>query len=110
MDINQLLGRPVHVRGADLFMVPVAAVIRTIDPDSKSLHLEFMPPVQIGAQTYPFAVAHPRLQRDDLDVLLRSGVLGCAITCVPQDRYDAAKPFDLSWWRGGGAVVADVVL
>lgn len=110
MDVNQLVGRQVHVRGADLFGASVAAVIRAIDPDSKSLQLEFMPSAQIGSQTYTFAIAHPRLQRDDLAVLLSSGVLGCAVTCVPLDRYDPAQPFDLSWWRGGAAAIADLVL
>jgi hypothetical protein len=110
MDLKQLVGRTIHVRGADLFGAPVAAAIRAIDPDSNSLLLEFVAPAQIGAQTYPFAVARPRLQLDDLGVLLCRGTLGCAITCVPHDRYDAAKPFDLNWWRGEGATIADVVL
>jgi hypothetical protein len=110
MDVNQFVGRQVHVRGADLFGLPVAAVIRAIDSDSKSLLLEFASPAQIDAQIYPFAVARPRLQRDDLAVLLTSGVLGCAVTCVPDDRFNPTKPFDLGWWRGGGAFVADVVL
>jgi len=110
MDINQLIGRQVHVRATDLFDAPVAALIRAIDLDSKSLFLEFVAPAQVGARTYPFAVARPRLQRDRLSVLLSSGTLGCAVTCIPRDRYDAAKPFDLSWWRGGGAGIGDVIL
>lgn len=110
MNLNQLIGRQVHGRATEFFGPPFAAVIRAIDPDSKSLLLEFVPPVQIEAQAYPFAVAHPRLQRDNLGVLLRDGVLGCAVTCVPLDRHDSARPFDLSWWRGGAAAIVDLVL
>lgn len=110
MDVYQLVGRQVCVCSAELFGASAAAVIRATDPDSKSLLLEFLPPVVIGAQVYDFAIAHPRLQRDDLVVLLRMGVLGCAITCVPSERHDPACPFDLGWWRGGGAVIADLVL
>jgi hypothetical protein len=110
MGLNQLIGRTVHILAADLFGVPIAAVIRAIDPDTKSLLLEFAVPAQVEMRTFQFAVARPRLQRDDLGVLLSSGTLGCAVTCVPADRYDAAKPFDLSWWRGGAAAIADVVL
>jgi hypothetical protein len=110
MDVHQLVGRQVHVCGADLCGARVAAVIRAIDRDAKLLQLEFVPPVRIGAQTYPFGVAQPRLQRDGLLVLLTSGVLGCAVTSVPRDRYDPAQPFDLSWWRGGAAAIADLVL
>lgn len=110
MDLKQLIGRQVNVCAVDLFGAPLLAVIRAIDAGSKSLLLEFVPTARIGAQVYPFAVAYPRLQRDDLGVLLGNGTVGCAVTCVPSDRYDAAKPFDLSWWRGRGAAVADLVL
>lgn len=110
MDANQLIGQQVHVRAADLFGVPAPAVVRAIGPDSISLLLEFVPPIQIDTKTYPFAVVHPRLQRDNLGVFLTDGVLGCAVTCVPRDRYDSAKPFDMTWWRGGGATVADLLL
>lgn len=110
MEVNQLVGRQVQVHSDNLFGVPATAVIRAINLDSKSLLLEFLMPAQIGAQIHPFAVARPRLQRDDLGVLLADGALGCAVTCVPRERYNASKPFDLSWWRGGAAAVADVVL
>jgi hypothetical protein len=110
MGENQLIGRQVHIRAAELSGVTVAAVIRAVDPESLSLLLEFVLPAQIGPPTYPYAVARPRLERDDLGTLLDSGILGCGIVCVPPDRYDPARPFDLSWWRGGGAAVGDLVL
>lgn len=109
---NELVGRQVNLRGPDpnLFGAPAAAVIRATDPTSRALLLEFMSPIQIGGNTYPFAVASPRLQCDDWKVLISSGRLPCAVTFVPRDRYDPEKPFDLSWWRGGGAALADLVL
>jgi hypothetical protein len=110
MSANQLLGRQVRVRADDLFAAAAPAVIRTIDSDSSSMILEFVPPVRVGEVAYAFAVARARLERDDLETLLRKGLLGCGVTCVPADHYDPAKPFDLSWWRGGGAAIADVVL
>lgn len=111
MSVNQLLGRQVRVQADGLFSVAAArAVIRAIDWDSSSLLLEFVPPVRVGAVICEFAVAHARLECDDLKILLRKGVLGCGVTCIPPDYYDPAKPFDLSWWRGGGAAIADIVL
>lgn len=91
-------------------MAAAPAVIRAIESDSSSLLLEFVPPVRVGEVAFEFAVARARLERDDLETLFRKGVLGCGVTCIPPDRYDPAKPFDLSWWRGGGAAIADVVL
>lgn len=110
MDVQQLVGRHVRVRSWDLFGAPVDAVVQAIEVDSKSLLLEFVVAAQIGAHTYPLAVAHPRLLRDDLGILVREGVLGCALTCVPREHYDATRPFDLSWWRGGAAAIADILL
>jgi len=111
MSTNQLLDREVRVRADGLFAGAAApAVIRTIDTDASSMLLEFIPPVRVGEVVYVFAVARARLERDDIETLLRMGVLGCGVTCIPPDRYDPAKPFDLSWWRGGGAAIADVFL
>lgn len=110
MNTNQLIGRSVCMLAADLLGTSVNAVIRLIDTNSRSLLLEFVSPIQINEQTYRFAVARPRLQRDDLDMLLKNGSVGCGVTCVSGDHYDSAKPFDLGWWRGGGAVIADLVL
>jgi len=110
MDVTQLIGYQVYVRAGDIFDIPAVAVIRLTDSDSRSLLLEFAPPVQVGAQAYKFAVAHPRLEGDSLAILLSKGVLGSAVTCVSNGRYDPAKPFDLSWWRGGAAVIADLSL
>lgn len=111
MSANQLLGRQVRVRADDLFAGAAApAVIRAIDSDASSMLLEFVPPVRVGEMAYVFAVARARLERDDLETLLRKGVLGSGVTLIPADRYDPTKPFDLTWWRGGGAAIADVVL
>lgn len=110
MDINRLTGRQVDVLFIDFLGGTVAAVIRAIDAEAPALLLEFASPVQIGEKVYPFAVARPRLECSDFTVLLSTEVLGCGVTCIPRDRYDPTKPFDLSWWRGGGAAIADLIL
>ena len=110
MEADQLVGRQGQVRAADLSGVTLTAVIRAVDPAGTSLLLEFVPPAQIDSMTYPFAVARLRHERDDLGTLIDSGILGCGIVCVPQDCHDPARPFDLSWWRGGGAAIGDLVL
>jgi hypothetical protein len=110
MDANHLVGRQVHVHASELFGVTVVAVVRALDLDAQLMLLEFVPSAQSGLQTYPFAIVRPRLERDDFRTLVDSGVLGCGITCIPKDRYNPAKPFDLSWWRGGGAAIGDLVL
>ena len=34
----------------------------------------------------------------------------CNVTAIPTKRADAEDPLDLSWWRGGPAVITDMAL
>ena len=110
MDTAKLVGRRVKVCASDLFGEPVDAVVLAEDVASKSLQLRFTQPVVVDAQRFDFAVSKVRLRRDSLDTLLSVGTVGCALTCVPPNRMDPARPFDTSWWRGGAAAIADLVL
>jgi len=112
MDHSHLIGRPFSVRGADpaLFGAPLAGVVHAIDASAQLLLLKLVPPIQLGSEACRFAVAKPRLQRDTLDTLSAKAIVGCGITCIPDSRYDQANPFNLSWWRGGGAMIADLVV
>ena len=110
MNTLGLVGRHVRVLASDLFENSTQAKIAAVDTDSNSLLISFEPEAEIGSQKYPFAIARPRLQGDDVASLISCGVLGCAMTCIPWDRYNASNPFDLSWWRGGAAAICDLKL
>lgn len=110
MDATVLKGKKVQVTAGDLFSLPVSAVICSLDVGSHTLLLEFDRPLSIESEMYSFAVARPRLARDKLENLLNEGAFGCALICVPRERHNPANPFDLSWWRGGGAAVAELRL
>ena len=110
LDVADLIGREVEVLAADLFGSTVTAVIRKANPNGQALLLEFSPGIRAGSQVCRFAVAQARLECDRLVELLTRGRLGCALTAVPEERFDPLRPFDLSWWRGGGAEIGDVVL
>lgn len=85
-------------------------MVRKIDVDASSILLEFIHPIYVGGIACMFAIAHTRLERDNLETLLEKGTLGCGITCVPPERYNPERPFDLAWWRGGGAAIAELIL
>lgn len=104
-----LLGRDVKVRANDFIQMDLAARITDVSEHAGKLLLDLGAPITISGVTYTHAVASPRLARDDLNVLLSDGVLGCAVTWVPKDRFDQSNPFDLAWWRGGAAAVTDVM-
>lgn len=110
MNSSLLIGRNAKVRANDFVQTDLAVLITNVSEHAKKLLLKLNSPVIIEGATYTHAIASPRLARDDLNVLLNNGVLGCAVTLVPKDRVDQSNPFDLSWWRGGAAVVTDVML
>jgi hypothetical protein len=116
MDLAQLIGRRVRIIGIDLPNDPNAihelpsAVVRMIDTADQLILVEFLMPVRVKAETYSLAVVSPRHEGDDLRVLLQGGTMSCAVTCIPPHRYDPARPFDVSWWRGGGAAIGGLVL
>lgn len=106
----KLIGRSVIVRANDFVDAQLCACVRFVDPATNSLLLEFDFPHKSGGTAFSHAVASSRLQRDSLDTLISSGVLASAITWIPDFRYNPDSPFDLNWWRGGGAAITDVVL
>jgi hypothetical protein len=112
MEHRHLVGRRFRLRGfdPDLLGTPLSGEIHAIDLSAQLLLLRFTPPVQIGNEACRFAVAQPRLQRDTLNALSSNAVIGCGITCVPDRCYDPHDPFNLSWWRGGEVMIADLVL
>lgn len=109
--IEDFVGREIKVIGADdPFEPSYSGVIRAADANSNSLLLEFPAPSLIGGKEYPFAVARPRKESEGTFSLIHIGRLSCSITWVSRDRFNPAQPFDLSWWRGGAAATADLVL
>ncbi|MHB1080657.1 MAG: hypothetical protein ACYC67_14735 [Prosthecobacter sp.] len=53
-------------------------------------------------------VASARHVNTSLDDMLSGKPVPCALTLVPLDKFDPLNPCDVSWWRGGGAVIGDV--
>ena len=110
MNGTLLIGRDVKIRANDFIQMDLVARITYVSEHDRKILLNLSAPITVSGVTYTHAVASLRLARDDLDGLLHSGVLGCAVTWIPKDRFDQGKPFDLAWWRGGAAAVTDVML
>lgn len=111
MDIDQLIGCKIDIVGEDpvLFSSGASAEIRAADAKSQTLLLVFIPTVRVGGQNYQFAVATGYLDDDNLGKLIKEGTLGCRIKLIPSDRYDASRPLDVTWWRGGAAAIGTLV-
>ena len=107
---DSLLGKRVAIRANDFLDVASHGRIKFGEPIGNSVLIELDTPVNANGLHYTQVVASVRLTRDSVATLLSTETLGCGVTWIPESRFSASAPFDLSWWRGGAAAIADIVL
>lgn len=107
---NSLQGRAVKIRANDFFSQDISAHVLLADEADRKILMELDLPLSVAGVLYEYAIASPRLAKNSLADLLNTGVLGSAVTWVPDAKFDASRPLDVSWWRGGAAAVTDVCL
>ena len=88
----------------------MVATIADIDEEERIFLLELKEAAKTNGVVYHRAVATIRTPTVFSDTLLRNEYLGCGVTMVPNDKFDPKKPFDISWWRGGAAVITSLRL
>lgn len=54
-------------------------------------------------------VASIRHANRTVDEFMAGHAVLCALTLVPVDKFDPARPCDVSWWRGDGAAIGDIL-
>lgn len=59
---------------------------------------------------FEYLLAFPRNQNDSFSNLLQGKSIFCSIIRIPYEQIDSDAPFDISWWRGGGAFLGDIEL
>lgn len=84
------------------FEVEVMAV------EGDSLFLQGSQKVRIGSSEYDSFICSPRLEGGSISQLKNKLDLWCSSTALPQDKANSTNPFDLSWWRGGGALIGSL--
>jgi hypothetical protein len=125
---NPLIGRAARIRGDEIVPEDLFAhIIETGESQSygktiELISLELDTPYTflnngsyvysdaVYNGVYTHAVVQPKTQDEDISLLLATGSLFCNVTLVPADRFNPAKPLDISWWRGGPAPMTDVYL
>lgn len=107
---EQLFDNLVKVTPNDFIDRECRGKIIAVDKKGRSIFIKFDEPVENYRTKYLYAVASLRLSADSLDSLLRKDQLVFSITWVPNDKFDSANLFDLSWWRGGAAAIADLII
>ncbi len=90
----------------------VATVLeRTLNaeaPEGNAVLLKLHAPINHAGTICEYFVAAERTSGDRLSDLLRDRTVNCNLTRISEERALAARPFDLSWRRGGVALLASL--
>jgi hypothetical protein len=101
----------VTANGSGPFIADVIQSDRdTTSGDAVAFLLELSLPLKHQTSEYRYFIATPRHEGVTFDRLLSGATVGSNLTGIPEDRARSTNPFDLSWWRGGAAAIADVSL
>ncbi|HHD64319.1 MAG TPA: hypothetical protein ENK96_08185 [Desulfobulbaceae bacterium] len=98
--------------GEKLNWKPLSAVILSIDNNDtpERLILKLMSPFEYKNVRCEYFVASSRHENERLKDLAKNKAVFCGLTRIPASRLQSADPFDLEWWRGGPALIGELIL
>lgn len=117
---SDLKGLPVEITVSDPWEFvtehgsgPFAAAVVAVGHDTKAssqdlLLLKLVTPISHRGTICEYFVAGERSDRDRLADLLRGKTINCTLTRVSAEHALTNNPVDLSWWRGGIALLGSV--
>jgi len=77
-------------------------------PDYYPLLIRFDIPVEYKGEECRFFVAKSHNSKESIEGLLMGETLTCNLIMISKERAEQQDPFDISWWRGGCALLADI--
>lgn len=77
--------------------------------DGRSIALVLSAPMVLpNGKVCSHLVAAVRHENRNLNDIMDGNAVLCALTLVPDEKFDPSRPCDVSWWRGGGATIGDI--
>ncbi|MEA5114976.1 MAG: hypothetical protein VB050_13210 [Geobacteraceae bacterium] len=65
-------------------------------------------PFEYDSYPFEYILAFPRKETDSFDNMLSGNRVFSSMLRLPAERIKADDPFDINWWRGGGAFLGDI--
>lgn len=97
------------VHGTGPFLGSILAVGRDPQvPGKEAILIRLKPTLTYNRKVCEYFIASPRLESGDLKALVSGGEVFCSLTMISADRATSLDPFDLSWWRGGIALIGTI--
>jgi hypothetical protein len=98
----------VTVNGPGPFTATILKTSQGQDDNDVAVLLQVEPILQYDGMECKYFVGSPRHENKSIREILSSKLVACNLTRVPEERATSADAFDLSWWRGGIALIADL--
>ena len=73
--------------------------------DREAVFIQLDTPLLIDGVNCEYFIASPRYETDNIRSLEEGSEIFCGLTGIPEERAIGSDPFDLSWWRGGVALI-----
>jgi hypothetical protein len=105
--VEVLVSEPFELAGRSVEAAVISSGVAADAPGVLSVLLRVREPIQIGGTAWEYFVARPAQSRNLAEVATRETV-EAALTAVPKERATSSSPLDLSWWRGGLAILGSV--
>jgi hypothetical protein len=79
-----------------------------VDGFCKALLIKLLEPFEYKKVNCEYFVANPRHEGSSYDELLQGKSVFSGLTCISPENAYSENPFDLSWWRGGVALIGEI--
>lgn len=98
--------------GERLNWKPLSAVVLSVDNNDlpENLILKLASPFEYKNVKCEYFVVSTRHENEQLKDLASSKSVFCGLTRIPESCLQSTDPFDLGWWRGGPALIGELVL
>ena len=79
-----------------------------VENSSKALLIRLIEPFEYKNMSCEYFIATPRHEGSSYEDLIQGSSVFSGLTRIPVENVDSGNPFDLSWWRGGVALIGDI--
>ena len=108
LNVRICVSDPFELMARPLEATVVASGVAADAPEVRTVLLRLRTPIDFRAMQWEYLVARPMGSSKDFEDIAANSSVDSALTGVSQERAASSDPLDLSWWRGGLAMLGSI--
>jgi len=108
LSVEILVSEPFELSVRPIKATVVTSGVAADSPGVLSVLLRLNDPIQFREISWEYLVARATKTSMDLSGIANNSTVDAAMTGIPQQRATSPDPLDISWWRGGLAILGSV--